>query len=302
MKNLKNFIKKLLLKENIKIYGFTDPFLPENEKKFLINWIKNGYHANMKWMERSLEKRLDLRKVWGKVKSVLVVAIPYKKINLKKYKIAGYAFYVDYHKFIYKKLKRIMEKTKENFKDFEYKIYVDTGPILERAFARKAGLGFIGKNTMLISFKKGSYMLLGVALMNKRIEYDREIEKNFCGKCRRCIESCPTEAIIEPFLIDSRKCISYHTIENRGEIPEEIKKRMNGWIFGCDICQEVCPWNRNPIEPMDFPLHPFIKDFTSKEFKKNPDKFLKNSPLKRAKLEGIMRNISIAESNLNPDP
>jgi len=291
MKNLKEFIKQILSEESLSIYGFTTPFIPERDKNFLINWIRKKYHADMKWMEKTLDKRIDVKKVFKSVRSVLVVAVPYKKIDTGKYKIASYALHVDYHKFIYKKLKRVMGRVKDKFNDIEYKIYVDTGPLLERMFARRAGLGFIGKNTMLISFKKGSYVLLGIVLLNKDIEPDEEIEKNFCGKCKRCIEACPTGAIIEPFTIDSNKCISYHTIENRGEIPEEIKKKMGGWIFGCDVCQEVCPWNKNPIEPSDFPMHPYVKNFDIEDFRKNPDRYLKDSPLKRAKKEGILRNI-----------
>ncbi|MEN3044043.1 MAG: tRNA epoxyqueuosine(34) reductase QueG [Candidatus Hydrothermales bacterium] len=293
MKNLKEFIKEKLEEEKIYIYGFTDPCVDENDAFSLINWIKNKYHAKMLWMEKTLDKRIDVKKVYSDVKSILVVAVPYKKLYFEKFKIASYALHVDYHKFLYNKLKKIMEETKKNFKDIDYKIYVDTGPILERMFARKAGLGFIGKNTMLISFKKGSYLVLGIVLMNCYVESDREVKKNYCGNCQRCIEACPTKAIIKPFVLDSNKCISYHTVENKGEIPDEISKKLNGWIFGCDICQEVCPWNRNPTELTDFPLHPYVSNFDLDHFIKNPEKYFKESPLKRIKLKGFLRNINL---------
>ncbi|MEO0290842.1 MAG: tRNA epoxyqueuosine(34) reductase QueG [candidate division WOR-3 bacterium] len=295
MKDLKEFIKEKLKEEKLFIFGFTDPKVEERDIFSFKEWIKNKYHADMKWMENTFEKRISPLKVFETVKTILVVALPYKKIFFEKYKIAGYALHVDYHKFLYKKLKRVMEKVKEKFLGVEYKIYVDTGPILERMFARKAGIGFIGKNTMLISFKKGSYLLLGTVLLNKEIEPDKSIDKNFCGKCTRCIEACPTGAIVKPFVIDSNRCISYHTIENKGDIPEEIKLRMNSYIFGCDICQEVCPWNKNPVEPVDFPLHPYVKNFDPEDFQKNPEKYLKNSPLKRAKIKGLIRNINLVK-------
>lgn len=298
MKDLKEFIKEKLKEEKIFLFGFTDPKVEEKDTLSLKEWIKNKYHADMKWMENTLEKRLSPQKVFKSVKTVLSVALPHKKIFFEKYKIAGYALHVDYHKFLYKKLKRVMEKVKGKFEDIEYKIYVDTGPILEKMFARKAGIGFIGKNTMLISFKKGSYLLLGTVLINKEIVPDKSIDKNFCGKCMRCIEACPTGAIVKPFVIDSNRCISYHTIENKGEIPEYLKTKMNSYIFGCDICQEVCPWNKDKIEPVDFPLHPYVKDFNVEGFKKEPEKYLKNSPLKRIKFEGLMRNIKCVESSV----
>ncbi|MEN3046012.1 MAG: tRNA epoxyqueuosine(34) reductase QueG [Candidatus Hydrothermales bacterium] len=293
MRDLKEFIIEKLKEEKIYIYGFADPSIDENDVLSLKSWIKNKYHADMYWVEKTLDKRIDVKKVYSEVESVLVVAIPYKKIYFEKFKIAGYALHVDYHKFLFKKLKKVMEETKKIFNDIDYKIYVDTGPILERMFARKAGLGFIGKNTMLISFKKGSYLLLGVVLLNYPIEPDIKLEKNYCGTCQRCIEACPTGAIVKPFVLDSNKCISYHTIENRGEIPEEISKKLNGWIFGCDICQEVCPWNKNPIEPTDFPLHPYVSKFDLHHFINNPEKYLRDSPLKRVKLRGLLRNINL---------
>jgi epoxyqueuosine reductase len=250
----------------------------------------------MEWMKRTWEKRINVLKVWDKTKTILVCGIFYSKPKRGIYRIAGYALHIDYHKFLYKKILKVMKKAQEKEKNLEYKIYVDTGPILERFFAMKAGLGFIGKNTMLISFKKGSYILIGISLLNIELEPDKGIEKNFCGKCTKCITACPTAAIVKPFTVDANKCISYHTIENKGEIPDEIKKKMNGWIFGCDICQEVCPWNTQPENPTkDFELHPYIKDFKPDIFLKKPDIFLKNSPLKRAKKEGIIRNIRIAE-------
>ncbi|AAP99053.1 MULTISPECIES: tRNA epoxyqueuosine(34) reductase QueG [Prochlorococcus] len=258
----------------------------------LERWIEAGHHADMNWMKAPA--RIEAEKLLYGVKSVLVVGLNYFTIPENKKPnqllIGRYAQGNDYHKVIEKRLKEIGKWLQTKRPDSKWKICVDSKPLLEKAWAEEAGLGWIGKNSNLINSKQGSWMVLGNLLSTEELIPDKPSE-SLCGKCQKCIEACPTKAIVEPFVIDSRKCIAYHNIENRNkDIPIEIQKAMGLWIAGCDICQEICPWNQQKIPiSLDPDTQPkeWILDLTAKQAKewddKNWQKKLKGSSLKRIK-------------------
>ncbi|WP_269622066.1 tRNA epoxyqueuosine(34) reductase QueG [Prochlorococcus marinus] len=272
----------------------------------LERWLNAGNHADMEWMKAP--RRFEAEKLLKGVKSVLVVGLNYftgPKIKTKDEVLIGrYAWGKDYHQIIEKRLKEIghwLEKERPNSK---WKVCVDSKPILEKAWAEEAGLGWIGKNSNLINQNQGSWMVLGNLLSTENLIPDRP-SIPLCGKCQICIESCPTNAITEPFVIDSRKCIAYHNIENRDkEIPIEIQKAMGKWIAGCDICQEVCPWNDRNIPISNDPdtqAKDWIKKLTcEKAIKWDDEKWkseLKGSSLKRIKPWMWRRNANYIQQN-----
>ncbi len=212
----------------------------------LERWLTNNHHSEMKWMEAERRKSIDY--LLKGAKSVLAVGFNYLSENHKqnsKFKIGKFGQGDDYHKVIYKKLKNLGKWLKSEVPKCEWKICVDTSPLLEKAWAEESGLGWIGKNSNLINKDYGSWLTLGFMILTEDLIADKATE-SLCGSCEKCIEQCPTNAIVEPFVLNSNLCISYHTIENRDPtIPEHIEKNLNGWIAGCDICQDVCPWNRS---------------------------------------------------------
>ena len=212
----------------------------------LQRWLSNNHHSGMKWMEA--ERRKNINSLLEDAKSVLSVGFSYnssRSINNKLFKVGKYGQGEDYHKVIYKKLKKIGKWINLEIPDCKWKICVDTSPLLEKAWAEESGLGWIGKNSNLISKKNGSWFTLGFMILTKDLMPDTPHE-SLCGKCNICIKDCPTQAIVEPFVIQSDLCIAYHTIESREEtIPKRIENNLNGWIAGCDICQDVCPWNKS---------------------------------------------------------
>ncbi|KGF89435.1 MULTISPECIES: tRNA epoxyqueuosine(34) reductase QueG [Prochlorococcus] len=215
--------------------------------KALDRWLSNNHHSDMKWMEA--ERRKNIGSLLDGAKSVLSVGFTYissQNNNKDKiFKVGKFGQGEDYHKVIYKKLKNIGKWINLEIPDCKWKICVDTSPLLEKAWAEESGLGWIGKNSNLISTKNGSWFTLGFMILTKDLVPDKP-HQSLCGKCDKCIEQCPTKAIVEPFVIQSDLCIAYHTIENREEtIPKKIKENLNGWIAGCDICQDICPWNKS---------------------------------------------------------
>jgi epoxyqueuosine reductase len=233
---------------------------PETAAK-LRDWIAKGRHASMTYMERDLEKRLDPRLILPGARTVIVLTLNHYRENptldRKTGKIARYAGGRDYHKVIGKKLRAFRKSLTDRFPDIALWYSVDTGPILERYWAENAGLGWIGKNTNLLTKDYGSWVFVAVVLVSLDLEAD-STHADHCGTCTRCLEACPTGAFIQPGLLDSKRCISYWTIEHRGEFELEIAENLNGWFFGCDDCQEVCPWNRHakPTTERDFELSP----------------------------------------------
>ncbi len=264
-------------------------------------WLERGHHGEMAWMEREPEKRTDPRLIFPEAKSVISVAINYytpheHSSEGEAGKISRYAWGDDYHDLVKEKLRDLLDWIMVEYPAAAGKVCVDTVPIMEKAWAVQAGLGWIGKHSNVITKEYGSWVFLGEVLLNLELDYDAPVADH-CGSCTACIEACPTDAISEPFVVDSNKCISYATIELRDEeLPENISQGLNGWIYGCDICQDVCPWNRfeQPTQESRFePRHAetsldlgVVESFTPETY---AERFRK-SAMKRTKLAGLKRN------------
>ena len=271
----------------------------------LERWLSNNHHGEMKWMEAERRKNINL--LLDGAKSVLSVGFIYnnqENINKEKiFKVAKFAQGEDYHKVIYKKLKKIGKWINMEIPDCKWKICVDTSPLLEKAWAEESGLGWIGKNSNLINKKNGSWFTLGFMILTKDLSPDKPHE-SLCGKCDKCIEHCPTKAIVEPFVIKSDLCIAYHTIESREKtIPRNIENKLNGWVAGCDICQDVCPWNKSVPHNNIFETTPkeWIKNINTNSLSwddKTWTENLKGTTLKRIKPWMWRRNIKANLSNL----
>lgn len=288
--------------------GFAKVEPLDKEIEVYKKWLDSGKNATMQWMERNLEKRQNPSQLVTGAKTVIILLYNYytgKKYSESKEfgKISRYAWNYDYHDIILPKLRKLENLIKEEFPNSNNRSYVDTGPILEKVWAEKAGVGWQGKNSLLISKKYGSYVFLGTIITSVEFECLPQV-KDYCGTCTKCIDACPTDAIVEDKIVDSNKCISYWTIEAKAdsEIPEEISQNSNNWIFGCDICQEVCPWNRHKPKITDdldfFPRNnetelskEFILNLSQEEFSGR----FRKSPIKRTKIAGLKRNISMIQ-------
>lgn len=276
-------------------------FLEDHQPR-LRNWIDKGSHGEMEWMARNMDKRLDPGQLVDNARSVIVVLQNYFPSQSlppdADYLISRYAYGEDYHFVIKRKLRKLADFMQNNIASHNWRCFTDSAPVLERAWAVKAGLGWIGKNSMLITPRNGSYFFIGELITDLELDYDKPSGGDYCGDCNRCIEACPTNAIGSDRSIDARRCISYLTIEKKGDLPEVFSGAYKQWVFGCDICQEVCPWNRfsKPHNEPSFNLPADIgkmnrddwETLSQDDFK---EKFRK-SPLKRAKYEGIKRNIA----------
>lgn len=293
-------IKSILLDHGFDKVGITAAeALPGADH--LERWLENGFHGTMDWMERWQEKRRDVLQLAPWAKSVVSVAQNYytpQKHSAEKQtaKISRYAWGQDYHKIIKKKLKQALVEMKEADPQLEGRLCVDTAPIMDKLWAQKAGIGWQGKHTNIITREMGSWVFLGELILNMAFEYDLPATDH-CGSCTACIEACPTDAIVEPYVLDGSRCISYLTIEYRGkELPDEFKGKMDNWAFGCDICQDVCPWNRFAVEtaeqryqPEDGNVTPAISELenlSAADFKKR----FKKSPVSRTGWDGLKRN------------
>ncbi len=256
-------------------------------------------YGKMQYMENHFDKRLDPRLLVPGAKTVISLLQNYyseEKQPDDAPKISMYAYGKDYHSVIKKKLKRLMEFIREQAGDVNGRVFVDSAPVLDRAWAKRSGLGWTGKNTQLINPKAGSYFFIAELITDLELPPDYEIE-DYCGTCNRCMDACPTQAIIKPYVVDGSKCISYFTIEMKDEIPSAYQDKMDGWAFGCDICQQVCPWNRfsKPHnEPELMPNREIMKMGRKEWAGLNEEEFkeiFNHSPLKRAKWEGMNRNL-----------
>ena len=279
-------------------------FLPEDAER-VRNWLNKGFNAEMGYMENHFEKRLDPVKLLEGAKSVISVLFNYFPKEIipveDNYKISKYAYGKDYHFVMKDKLKELLKFIEEETGESNSRAFVDSAPVLDRAWAAKSGLGWIGKNTNLITKEQGSFFFIGEIITALELDYsDRPIPKS-CGHCTKCIEACPTHAL-RPYEVNANKCISYLTIENKGDrIPEELKGKFEDWIFGCDICQDVCPWNRFSIaniEPEFEPNDQLMKmrksdweNLTEEQFRT----VFKASPVKRTKYKGLIRNIGFVK-------
>ena len=276
-------------------------FLAE-EAKQLDNWLKLGYHGKMNYMENHYDKRLDPRLLVDDAKSVVSLLLNYytedEQTDPKAPKISKYAYGKDYHFIIKDKLKEFYQFIQDEIGEVGGRVFVDSAPVMDKAWAKKSGLGWMGKNANIINPKHGSFFFIAEMILDLELEPDGPI-KDYCGTCTQCIDECPTDAIVEPYVIDGSKCISYLTIELKDEImPSEFKGKMDNWVFGCDICQSVCPWNRfsKPhSEPWFNPHEDLLKmskhdwdDLTEEVFQE----LFRKSAVKRTKFPGLIRNIS----------
>ena len=271
----------------------------EKEAKHLESWLNNNYNGKMGYMANHFDKRLDPSKLVDDAKSVISVLVNYfpeaDLFDGKEIKISKYAYGEDYHTVIRKKLNELIDFINAEVGEVNARCFTDSAPVLEKAWAERAGLGWIGKNANLISTKKGSFFFIGEIFIDLDLEYDAPATDH-CGSCTKCIDACPTEAIIKPQLVDGSKCISYLTIELKDEfIPKEFSGKMEGWAFGCDICQDICPWNRFSLpHTIDaFKPHPDITKTDWNDLQEETFLTLfKHSAVKRTKLAGLKRNIS----------
>lgn len=286
--------------------GIADARVPIDPGDKLGRWLSLGYHADMEWMRRSRATRRDPRLKLPGAKSVIVLARGYAHPDPPHPpgtgRVARYARGRDYHRALRKPLRALQEHLATLDPETESHASVDSGPVLERSWAERAGLGWIGKNSLVLRRDLGSWFFLATVIATIELAPDAPVEAH-CGNCTACLDACPTEAIVEPGVVDSTRCISYHTIENRGAIPERLQAKFGGWVFGCDICQEVCPWNRFAPETSmaDFlpreGTAPFPLDALDACEPAEFDARFAGSPLRRAKYAGMRRNIAIARRN-----
>ena len=299
-------IRQLALEHGFTECGFA-PAGPLIEDAVLLKeWLSEGMHAGMRYMEKYFEKRTDPSLLVPGAKSVIIVLLNYfPVVKLKEednFAISKYAYGKDYHKVMKSMLKRLLQRISEEIVPLKGRIFIDSAPVLERSLAAIAGLGWIGKNANLISPKKGSFLFIGELIVNVELEYGRPMPDH-CGECTKCIASCPTGAIVAPGVIDSRRCISYWTIEHKGSIDTSLKGKFDNRIFGCDICQDVCPWNRKvqstAIE--DFHPKPDLVAMTKQDWegltREKFDQLFSGSAAKRTGYEGLVRNIRFVSGN-----
>ena len=271
----------------------------EQEAPRLEAWLNQNRHGQMQYMENYFDKRLDPTKLVEGSKSVISLLLNYYPQQLQRddsYKISKYAYGTDYHFVIKDKLKELLHCIQEQVGDVHGRAFVDSAPVLDKAWAAKSGLGWIGKHSNLLSKQAGSFYFIAELIVDLDLDYDTPVTDH-CGSCTACIDACPTQAIVEPYKVDGSKCISYFTIELKNEIPSSVSGQFDDWMFGCDVCQDVCPWNRFSKahkEPL-FDPHPDVLSNSKKDWEEITQEvfseIFKKSPLKRTKFEGLRRNI-----------
>lgn len=275
--------------------GFLEEEAPRLEK-----WLKKNSHGKMQYMENHFDKRLDPTKLVEDSKSVISLLLNYYPSHEQitdSYKLSKYAYGMDYHVVIKEKLKSLLEFIQEEIGEVHGRAFVDSAPVLDKAWAAKSGLGWIGKHSNLLTQQVGSFYFIAELIVDLELEYDLPTTDH-CGTCTACIDACPTQAITEPYVVDGSKCISYFTIELKENIPIEFKGKMDDWMFGCDVCQDVCPWNRfsKPHNEPLFNPHPELLSLTKKDWEDITEdvfkKVFKDSAVKRTKFSGLTRNIN----------
>lgn len=284
--------------------GISQAGFLEQEAPRLEAWLKNNAHGQMSYMENHFDKRLDPTLLVDDSKSVISLLLNYYPEETQTqiagedtYKISKYAYGQDYHFVIKEKLKELLFSIQSTIGEVSGRAFVDSAPVLDKAWASKSGLGWIGKNSNLLSKQVGSFFFIAELIVDLDLEYDNAVTDH-CGSCTKCIDACPTEAIVAPYVVDGSKCISYFTIELKENIPSEMKGRFDDWAFGCDVCQDVCPWNRfsKPHREPLFNPNPDLLSMTKKDWEEiTEDTFravFKNSAVKRTKFDGLKRNIN----------
>lgn len=295
------FIKAKAAALGFSFCGVSKAEFLEDEAPRLEHWLKNNMHGQMGYMANHFDKRLDPTKLVEDAKSVVTLLFNYYPekdlATEEKYKIAKYAYGVDYHFVVKDRLKLLMASIHEEIGEVAGRAFVDSAPVLERVWAQKSGLGWIGKNSLLLNKGSGSFFFIAELIIDLELETDSPVTDH-CGTCTACIDACPTDAIPAPYVVDGSKCISYFTIELKDEIPAEMKGKFENWMFGCDICQDVCPWNRfsKPHQEPAFAPHPELGAMTKKNWEEITEeifqKVFKKSAVKRTKLAGLKRNIA----------
>lgn len=310
MSNKKNHLTQKIKVEATRLgfsfCGISKAEFLEEEAPRLESWLKQNLHGEMYYMENHFDKRLNPRVLVEGSKSVISLMYNYYPSTQQRsdsYKISKYAYGEDYHHVIKDKLKELVQFITDEVGGINARIFTDSAPILERVWAKKSGLGWIGKNSMLINPKQGSFFFLAEIILDVEFDYDSPI-KDYCGTCTTCVEACPTEAILPNKVVDGSKCISYFTIELKNEIiPKEVKGKFEDWMFGCDICQDVCPWNRFSASTNELLFTPNQKllNYTKKEWTEISEEIFnelfKKSAVKRTKFEGLKRNIRFLSSD-----
>ena len=304
--NYSQLIKQKAEKFGFQSCGISKAEFLEEEAPRLETWLNKGYHGEMKYMENHFDKRLNPTLLVDGAKSVISLSYNYfpkvKIDEINNFKISKYAYGEDYHEVIKDILKEMVAELQEEIGEFGFRVFVDSAPVLEKAWARKSGLGWVGKNANLITKKHGSFYFLAEIICDLELEYDLAVTDH-CGSCRACIDACPTQAIVSDRIVDGSKCISYATIELKNQIPDYFNGKMDDWIFGCDVCQDVCPWNRFSAPTLQ---EKFAPNFQKLNFRKNEWKELtqelfseifKKSAVKRTKFSGLMRNINLLKDH-----
>lgn len=301
----------LLIKQKAKELGFDfcgiskADFLEDQAPRFE-QWLKQNMHGEMAYMNNHFDKRLDPRLLVDDAKSVISVLLnyfPQKDLAQEdNFKISKYAYGTDYHFVLKDKLKSLLEFIHTEIGEIGGRAFVDSAPVMDKVWAEKSGLGWVGKHSNLINRNMGSFFFIGELIVDLELEYDAPT-KDYCGTCTRCIDACPTDAIVNPYVVDGSKCISYFTIELKDAIPQEMKGKFDNWMFGCDICQDVCPWNRfaSPHQTQAFAPHEDLEKISKKDWieitEETFNKIFKNSAVKRTKLKGLQRNINFLQAS-----
>ena len=308
MANLPNntfLIKQYTQQLGFDYCGIAKAVALDDDARRLESWLNKGYNGTMQYMENNFELRINPTKLVPGAKSVITLLLNYTPAQQQHTdvpKIATYAFGKDYHEVIKDKLKLLLKFIKENIGEVNGRGFVDSAPVLERAWAQKSGLGWVGKNGNLINKQAGSFFFIATLIVDIALQYDNPIAKDYCGTCTKCIDECPTDAILPNKVVDGSKCISYFTIELKDAlIPDAMKGKFNNWMFGCDVCQDVCPWNRfsKPTNEIQFTPIAEILNFTVNDWEELTEEnfkiIFKNSPLKRAKFAGVKRNLKFIQ-------
>lgn len=297
--------RALIVKEKARQLGFDycgiaqADFL-EEEAPRLEKWLSQQMHGQMHYMANHFDKRLDPRKLVEGSRSVVTLLYNYFPENdlsrSDNYKISKYAYGQDYHFVIKGKLRMLLDMLRQEIGEIQGRVFVDSAPVMERAWAKRSGVGWVGKNSLLLTKQRGSFFFLAELITDLKLAPDGPV-KDYCGTCTRCLDACPTDAIVEPYVVDGSKCISYYTIELKEEIPTAARGKFENWVFGCDICQDVCPWNRHaqPHHEPAFAPHPELEGMDKRDWEEMTEevfgKLFRKSAVKRAKYAGLKRNI-----------
>lgn len=298
--NYTKLIKSEAKKLGFDYCGISKAEFLEEEAPRLEHWLKNQMQGEMAYMANHFDKRLDPRKLVDGAKSVISLLFNYfpsQNIDEKEnYKISKYAYGTDYHFVIKDKLKDLLRFIQNEIGEVNGRVFVDSAPVMDKVWAKLSGLGWIGKHSNLLNRQMGSFFFIAELILDLTLEYDSPVG-DFCGTCTRCIDACPTDAIVNPYVVDGSKCISYFTIELKEQIPQEVKGKFEDWVFGCDICQDVCPWNRfsKPHQTPQFEPNKKLTDMKKKDWEELTEEIFKelfkDSAINRTKFKGLQRNI-----------